>query len=910
MIRNTQTTTRKTFVRDLFQFCMMGLFLALLISCSGSSGDNSPLGPVFMGQLPKLLSNTANNGSLRADLSVYGPDGSLQHSEDLEINPTTGEVFSQQFELPRGFTFSFVITFYYTEGAFGELPIAFVAKVEDTEENFLSVIWDESEVMVSQNQIDPSISASLSTTNLPDLDADDDGFSNFAEIREGSDPTDPNSGPQAPQMGVPNIPVKDDFIELTVDFSDASGVNTIKPTGAFTCGYFEWEVEVLDPEGLTKRLKAKFNLHAHASIVDNGKVDLQFLVNDVLGVSASYIITIEGVGKNTLAPSDPLNQPAINIITPGDGEIINSDFFSVDSEACDEDPLIDFSLINIAGFSDADGNIERVAGTLNSGTLGDSQVLTFEATDDQGNTKTQSITVNIDTNNPIKVDAPTPGSTISDGFTVAAHVDKNLMQDVTQFFIEKITTTSEPYAEIFELNQLKFDVNSLPEAFTGQVFDVSQVGVGEFLIWFVAIGPDSGRIELPVKFFLNIKPIIERFEVLQKGPEVCLIDGNIELGWKVANLGNDGEVKLEGQFVDANDTTLGNPDLSGPIPCQDSVLLEATRFVLDQSTGNNDIPIDADPSILSLTRLRVKSYPQDGVTPGNFLVEFEEVGGSSYNFSSLYWEVKLNNLDSGSTVFRTGSGGQIDNGDLNLNDRTGYEITLSLLSGPGGVVISTGQPFYFVTGDQNLIGYYRMDNQYLDGSGISIGKDYSGNDNDGLPISLVAPPLVGGDACILNDCAGFSKISNSQIFIGDIIPALSPFTIEGWFYWDGNVGGILSQGQEFSLTIEDNSGKKLIFYAWDNVLNERKAQLDINSSPINHWYYFAIIYHPSDPNKEVKIFLNDGNNSQENFDGLANPINNIGNSLRLGVDYFGVFNDFALDEISIFNAAIVPPPGF
>ena len=151
-----------------------------LVACAGSSSSNIEEGSVPLGNVPKGLVKELSNGSLRADLKVDGPDGSSAYETDLSIQTNTGEIFSDHFELPTGFTYSFIITMYYTEAGLPELAVAYVAKVAATDGDFLTVFWEDHEVLTGENQISPDLSASLSTTNLPDLDEDNDGFSNFA----------------------------------------------------------------------------------------------------------------------------------------------------------------------------------------------------------------------------------------------------------------------------------------------------------------------------------------------------------------------------------------------------------------------------------------------------------------------------------------------------------------------------------------------------------------------------------------------------------------------------------------------------------------------------------------------------------------------------------------------------------
>jgi len=89
----------------LFNLGSMALLILLMlggIQCSGgSSSSGGPDGNFPIGVAPSFLMKNISDGSLRAELSVYGPDSSLVYNEDLQINPETGEVFSSQFELDR-----------------------------------------------------------------------------------------------------------------------------------------------------------------------------------------------------------------------------------------------------------------------------------------------------------------------------------------------------------------------------------------------------------------------------------------------------------------------------------------------------------------------------------------------------------------------------------------------------------------------------------------------------------------------------------------------------------------------------------------------------------------------------------------------------------------------------------------
>lgn len=814
--------------------------------------------------------------------------------------------------------------------------MAFVAKIASTEDPFLSIFWEESEVLITNGQLNPDIRAAMSDSIIPDLDADDDGFSNFSEIVEGSDPFDPNSIPSPPVMISEVYPITDDMIQMELTFNDVSGVASIEPVGIFKCGYFDWKVELLDPEGETQVLKTKFNLHAH-NLSDPDVITLDIRVTDTLGLTETYKLDIPytKVDKDDLGDLDDLNKPEIYIAAPLDGETVITSF-DVEAEACDADGIEEFVLSNIGGFQDGDATNEGILGILGIDQISATQILTFSAKDGRGISDVKSVTVNVDGDNPIKIDAPTPGQTLQDGFTVVAHVDKTLMADVIQFYIDKVTIDPEGRTPIFALNQLKFDVNSLPEAFTGQIFDTSEIGQVRFYLHFVAVG--TNRTEtLVVGYNLNNKPIII-FDVVAGGPKYCFDegeggeDGRVDLTWRVDGVGEDGGItlsysdrkgaKFQPEFSnDTNDfgaaelffSSTKNSNFDAP-KCRPVVKMEAWRNGFYPNTGDPGFQIFADPVEIPLTPLTVEGPDEDEwLRPVDVMFTFKDLDGDDLDVN-LTFRVDIDDGDGDadpSVVINSTDDGKITGGDLGLTNYRYYTITFTLLADDNensNQEVSVSRTFRFSTLHDNLVAYWPLDNF----SAVFVDdtvEEFFGN-LDGTHTGVFNGD---NDECTISGECGVFKDESITIPNNAIINPTDPgtpnnpesFSIEAWVRWNEGIdqftvaeGPIFYKEGQYEIRVITDLTLKLWFSVTDNSNSPVSVMAEYDATQLdpNEWYHIVGTYNGDD----VMLYVDGG---EAPISGTTSTVNNDTTPLLIGKG-LSFYHDGLMDEVKFYNKAL------
>ncbi|MBI5747059.1 MAG: hypothetical protein HZA13_08665 [Nitrospirae bacterium] len=113
---------------------------------------------------------------MTATLTISGMTGSY----DMTINQTDGSATATINNVPAG-TQTFTITFYNSSG---------LIKLAQASTTGSVVAGQTTTIDVLQSQIDTS------------FDDDNDGYTNLDEVEAGSDPTDPNSFPQAPNTWI------------------------------------------------------------------------------------------------------------------------------------------------------------------------------------------------------------------------------------------------------------------------------------------------------------------------------------------------------------------------------------------------------------------------------------------------------------------------------------------------------------------------------------------------------------------------------------------------------------------------------------------------------------------------------------------------------------------------------------
>jgi hypothetical protein len=533
------------------------------------------------------------------------------------------------------------------------------------------------------------------------------------------------------------------------------------------------------------------------------------------------------------------------------------------------------------------------------------------------------VKVTIANQNAIKIDLPQPGQVLKDGFAVAAHVDKSLMPNVANLFIESITDDTLNRNEIFALNQLKLDVNSLPDAFTGQVLDTFQVQNQIFIIKYIAVGTSGNRLEREVKYRINNYPEVEYFTVLgHRGPLACLEEGGVEIEWSVGNvnLGAGGKLTIDGQ-VSPTSTGISD-DLPDFIECQGEIILHAERKTTDQSTGLPKI-LSID-EFLKLAVLEVIDSPEEQVSipPSLFRMEFEAIENSnsiSNPETDLIWELDFFNLTQGQMVPTTkiAKGLVIDSGDFSLGfiePRTDYNLNLYLVN-PLGDIISRKENILFTMGDDDLVGWWRFDNP------SQWGKDSSGLSH----IASVAGNVAVSSSCVEGTCGFFEDYEVVYLWVGSGGPvefnlSRTSFTVEAWVNWETPEASlpantvVISRAKQYQL--ETDSNRKLRFKVFDNGSPSLEYSVIYDGEicdPLlpGNWYHISATYNydASPGNKPLRLYVNGEDCSDPATDTGPNEINLNGDGfLFLGKGGFGNEGSFDgfLDEVAIYRRALSP----
>jgi hypothetical protein len=777
------------------------------------------------------------------------------------------------------------VIFYYTAEGLPELPISFVAKILTLEDEFHTVSWDPSEILFSHDGVSPDISASLSDGRLPNLDADGDGFSNFYEIREGSNPLDPNSIPKPPVLISGDIPEgQQDQIEFTLVFEDASGIAEILPADP-VCGYSLWEVTPLDDEGFRTELHGIFNAHAHPA---QENITLQISAKDILGLAETFSFSVGFEKTNTQDPQKL--GPEIAILRPRAGETL-SDSIKAEAVACDEAGIS--SLKPLKGDQgDTDGSPERYFGNINTSAIGDgAQELSFMAKNLQGNVKVRGVPVIIVNDSPIKVDNPASGSDVQDTFTLIARVDKNLMPDVTDLFVESVTSSrflgGEEDPDFFDL---KFDTNQLAEAYK-QTLDTAVFEDHEriFTVTFRAVGSSSGLITREVTYKVNNDPDINFYVVNGDSAGSCITGGSVTLEWQVTNRG-------AGDLIEYNGQPVTNPSGTGSrtVFCSD----QTTKYTLEAVRKNNEARQE-----INLTKIGISGLKAGDLVDPDF--DSFTLTGANEN---THWKVEVRN--SGQLVNEIeGFGGTVELSGL--EPRSDLELVIHILN-EAGLTVSKSGSIKVTTVDVGLVGWWRFNNP------SQFGKDSSVFNHPTSSVSQITQPNP-LSLCLDGSCGDFDGFDSISIFVGpfsadtfELDASQTSFTVEAWVNWDDptdNNKVIIYKKDQYRLEV--NSSEILQFTVMDNSSPVVKRSVIYNQNICNQllsgeWYHIAGVYNYNAPlgNKPLRLYVN-GVNCSSNTVG-PNEINPSGDFFYIGWDFLTGDNGFVglLDEIAVYNRAL------
>ena len=178
----------------------LSLFSLSLVGCGTDNSSSEQLNSImtlrrYLATVPTALSGT---------LSVYDEDGQEVASRTLsfvEQEDGSVSVMVSNITLLQSTTYRFVIIFYW-EG----VAIAYVDTTQTTsDEDETLITYAEGDIVygvpgdLSESEA-AEFAADVSDGILPDLDSDDDGYSNFVELGSESDPDNAESVPSSPDI--------------------------------------------------------------------------------------------------------------------------------------------------------------------------------------------------------------------------------------------------------------------------------------------------------------------------------------------------------------------------------------------------------------------------------------------------------------------------------------------------------------------------------------------------------------------------------------------------------------------------------------------------------------------------------------------------------------------------------------
>ena len=365
-----------------FAFILV-LFSFILTACSSSH----PLVPDSQGfPVPAPILQTLGTNNLSGTLRIYDAEGVLRQESILVIEGAL--MHSEAVSLPIGKTYTFVLTFYYTMEDGTLLPIAYVSVSQRMTEALQTIEYQTSDISYSNpSGVNPSLSPSLDqgSFELPNLDGDGDGVSNFDEIIDGTDPFDPASKNLAPTITITSQPSENETVSGTVTIqglvSDKSGIrdfNVLFPSGLGA---------VSEAGELTRATDGTFTYVFNTEAAANGDLRLLFQATDNLGHSsqAEVLLHILNLGDQT---------PPIITVDPF-GNAYNQITGTVTLVAKAEDPsgIVDLALTSPQGIADENSDPSVFRGVFNTTTTANQTSVSFifQATDGNGNTSLKTV---------------------------------------------------------------------------------------------------------------------------------------------------------------------------------------------------------------------------------------------------------------------------------------------------------------------------------------------------------------------------------------------------------------------------------------------------------------------------------------------------------------------------------------
>lgn len=860
----------------IFKICSFLFILIILSSCGEPNQykqNVTPLSP----RMIKLVQS--GDGILTATAEVFDNSKKSLGRQDLLIDLQQGLASSPDgsgIKLKKGNHYSGLVIFSYQTGGI-QLPIGFVVITEYAAEDFTNFSWTANDIILSNAgaQDNSSLSSSfVPETMIPNLDNDGDDFSNFAEFLDKSNPSDPNSIPQGPEL-VSTLDLEkiyQDEIVFSVKFKDNSGVASVKAFNPI-CGYSSFVVSpVTAGDNSEVELKASFNLHASNA---TSPINLTLKATDIWGASSEQTLTFQ-FNKD---PNSPIHGPEIAIIKPSEGESISGETFA-EAVACHEAEIISLEP-SVGNLGDEDAKPESYQGKIGTAALGDgAKTLTFKAVaknpQDPNQTYTQERSVNVlvDNNNPIRVESPLPGATIRDVATFIFNVDEAKLPNVTELYVESVTSNGEEDPIFAPLKN--GDDNSAPETYKKSV-DMTSVNDEREITINLKATSLSQVVTRKVTYRIdNLPKVSLKLQNSDGDFNPCLTPGKATLIWEVSNRNNDDAIYLNDQpLKDENNQWMqtGTKEIDCAVA---NYTLKTIRTGVDLQGNAKEFIATQDLNLMPIIP-RTFSYKSDspGLISGINILPPAQLNPFTLELSNIpddqFFEIEWKKNGQDQPINDTGYFG-------NLAISASYELKITIFN-KSNEILTQSLPISFKIAP-GLVGWWSFD--VLN----DLGKDSSGFDNNGFVQELewlvALPPEE--PAISFSGNNSFINIPNSpSLNVNDI-------TIMAWVVGKNLVPlNFQILGKSSSYLLRGTSGK-LGFY----VNNDQNVNYGLESTQkitVGTWSHVVAVYNSQ--SKFMKIYINGAE--------VGNLI--VSGTLKKFTDpvIMGKLGEGNLDEVQIYN---------
>ncbi|MCP5468832.1 MAG: LamG domain-containing protein [Deltaproteobacteria bacterium] len=848
--------------KSLLSLSLLLVLAAALPNCGGSADLASQENIQDGSYLPLKLIKFLPSDQITGELHIYNSKDEEAYSTPLDINMTTGRVQSPLFELPRNERYAYVATFYV-----GNIPFAAVYIVVDLIEDGTMVEFTPEQVMIQGSDLDPNYTGHISLGRLPNFDLDADGYTNYHELVEGSNPNDANDIPRAPEVSGEIANGQVNIIKFELTFTDASEIIRVAPKNP-VCGYHQWEL-IPQPEsdGRIQKLIAEFNTRAY---LGDSQVTLVIEATDSIGRTGEYSYDLNFSKVDPV--DDEYKGPEIAVIRPERYSTV-SGLVPTLAVACHEDGIDSLVAFN-ANSGDTQSATDIFEANIDTEVLGFDGVveLGFKAVDIHGDSREYLHEVTVNNKGEIKILSPTPNSEVRDVLNVSAYVDTNLMPDLKSFkLIEVIGANISDLTTIFE------DNDALTDKFSSTQNLSFEPGEKKITLVFEAATPTK-KVIRKVDYYINNDPDIRiNLKNDRLDTRVCLEEGFAVLEWEVTNRDPQDQIYLyssvEGtNFVADSDITTANGKGEKEIICGGKSgywRIEAKRTADFKSTQ------DFALQNVTLAGSLSKGGNLKRILPGehHWLIQGAPANQNWRVTPRFNGQVQLDIVGSGTEI-----------SPIQLAPRSHYDFLLELLNEQGEVITSRkASTLSYLSQDTDLVLWYPL-GEFKDYNSM-LAQEITGSVAYDMMINEISNPfyaaqLFGAPSWTDQDYRGlvfngpnkYGLSSNTNIHASP-----NALTLELLVRVDAaqDAPYIFSKNGEFALGIEKN-GDKYKFKGTLGLKNKICDQkgfgegvwqyiISDTSYAVGEWHHVVMIY---DANaKKAELFI-DGISEKE-----VSPIN-------------------------------------